>query len=145
MTVAKICQREVDTAAPDESAQVAAQRMNSRSVGTLLVLDERKRPVGILTDRDLAIGVVGKGTDPAAALVREVMTPDPRTVAEETPIEDALALMRSRGVRRLPVVSRDGTLVGLVSLDDILGLLAEELRHVGQLIERSSPRALAKG
>ena len=145
MTIGRICQRSVDTASPDESARVAAQRMNSRSVGTLLVLDADGRPVGIVTDRDLAMQVVAQGANPETIRVRDVMTPDPRTVAEEAAIEDALALMRSRGVRRLPVVHKDGTLAGLVSLDDILSLLAEELRHVGRLIERSSPRALAKG
>lgn len=144
MTIARICQRNIDTASPGETAQVAAQRMNSRSVGTLLVLDEDRRPIGIVTDRDLAMQVVARGADPTAVLVREVMTQDPRTVAEEAAIEDALALMRSRGVRRLPVVHKDGTLAGLVSLDDILSLLAEELRHVGRLIERSSPRSLAR-
>ena len=86
---------------------------------------------------------MGEGLDADATLVAQVMTPQPRTVSEDTPIEDALGLMRSASVRRLPVVDRKGRLVGVVSLDDILSLLAEEFEEVGKLLERTSPRALA--
>ena len=67
------------------------------------------------------------------------MTKNPRTVSEAAPIEQALSLMRSGGFRRLPVVRDDGTLVGLVSLDDILSLLAEEFAQVGSLVEKEMP------
>jgi CBS domain-containing protein len=67
------------------------------------------------------------------------MTTEPKTVTEGTPIEHALSLMRSGSFRRLPVVGGDGTLVGLVSLDDILSLLAEEFREVGALVEKEMP------
>ena len=143
MTVGRICQREVDLAQATEPVRAAAQRMESRNVGSLVVIDEGERPMGILTDRDLALRVVAGGLDADATLVAQVMTPQPRTVSEETPIEDALGLMRSASVRRLPVVDRKGRLVGVVSLDDILSLLAEEFEEVGKLLERTSPRALA--
>jgi CBS domain-containing protein len=72
------------------------------------------------------------------------MTPEPKTVSEETPIESALSLMRSGGFRRLPVVDQNGKLVGLVTLDDILMLLAEEFTDVGRLLARETPRAAAE-
>jgi CBS domain-containing protein len=143
MSVARICCREVDTAEPQETVRAAAQRMASRAVGMLLVLDEEQRPIGIVTDRDIAIRVVGEGRDPAALTVADVMSRSPRTVSELAAIEDALALMRSHGVRRLPVVSPQGALVGVVTLDDILSLLADELWQLGRVIAKSSPQALA--
>jgi len=139
MSVGRICTRYVDLADPEETVQAAARRMLERKVGTLVILDQAKRPVGLLTDRDLVLRVLALGQDPRQTSVGEVMTKEPKTVTEGTPIEQALALMRSGAFRRLPVVGGDGTLVGLVSLDDILSLLAEELREVGTLVEREMP------
>lgn len=140
MSVGRICVREVDTVTPDEPASVAAERMRRRAVGTLIVVDDVARPVGIVTDRDLMSRVIAAGRSPTETSVREVMTPAPRTVSEQTPIESALSLMRSGCFRRLPVVDHDHKLVGLITLDDILMLLAEELAQVGQLLERETPR-----
>ena len=143
MSVGRICTRSVDLADPDEAVQAAASRMNTRNVGTLLVIDEQKCPIGILTDRDLAVRVVGKGLDPNTTTVESVMSPTPDSVSESTPIETALAAMRARSHRRLPVVDSEGKLVGLVSLDDILDLLSEEFQDIGKLIRTESPNALA--
>jgi CBS domain-containing protein len=118
--------------------------LHQRTVGVLVILNDAKHPIGIVTDRDLAIRVVAGGKEPYTTLVGHVMTPEPKTVSEETPIESALSLMRSGGFRRLPVVDADGKLVGLGTLDDILMLLAEEFADVGALLERESPRAAAE-
>ena len=144
MSVGRICIREVDLADANESVQVAARRMNSRSVGTLVVLDDQSKPVGIVTDRDLAIQVVGKGLDSIETRVRDVMSETPACVSEDTPIETALAHMRAGPYRRLPVVDIAGKLVGLVSLDDILDLLSEEFNAIGQLIRNEAPSSLAE-
>ena len=144
MSVGRICIREVDLAEPDESVQIAAQRMNSRNVGTLIVLDKQSRPIGILTDRDLAIRIVGKGLDPLETVVGEVMSKAPDCVYEETPIETAVAHMRAGPFRRLPVVDDDGKLIGLVSLDDILDLLSEELSEIGRLVRKEGPAGLVE-
>jgi CBS domain-containing protein len=139
MSVDRICLREVDLARGGESALDAARRMQERGVGTLVVVDDAGRPVGMLTDRDLALRVVAAGADPRATSVGEVMTPRPKTVSEGTPIESALSLMRSGAFRRLPVVNDVGELVGILSLDDVLGLLAEEFGLVRGLLEREAP------
>jgi CBS domain-containing protein len=144
MSVGRICVREVDLAEPDEAVQIAARRMNSRKVGTLLVLDKDSRPVGILTDRDLAIRVVGKGLDSLETTVREVMSKAPDSIREDTPIETALSYMRAGPYRRLPVVDDVGQLVGLVTLDDILDLLSEEFNEIGRLIRQEAPASLAE-
>src|SRR5437868_3926118 len=144
MSVGRICQREVDLAEAGESVQVAAERMHQRAVGTLVVVDEWQHPIGIVTDRDLAVRVLAGGKDPQLTEVQEVMTRQLHFVMEETPIEDALKLMRSGRFRRLPVVDRSGKLAGLVAADDIICLLSEELGEIGQLLERESPREIAK-
>jgi CBS domain-containing protein len=143
MSVGRICIRQVDTAQPEESVQAAARRMLDRKVGTLVVVDEGNRPVGMITDRDLAVRVVARGADSFITTVGQVMTPSPRTVDEDSPIESALGLMRSAACRRLPVVDGYGTLVGLVSLDDILDLISEEFQQIRDLLAKESPEELS--
>ncbi len=143
MTVGRICVREVDVVKPEESVQAAAQRMHSRKVGTLIVQDAERKPIGILTDRDLTVRVLATASDPFQTTVGDVMTKCPRTINENSPIEDALAIMRSGPFRRVPVVSGEGELVGLLSLDDILDLLTEEFGQIRDLLEQESPASLA--
>ena len=143
MSVKRICVREVDMADPHETVQVAARRMHDRKVGSLVVCSELKEPIGMLTDRDLAVRVVAEGRDPGSTQVVDVMSDHPQNVQEDTPIENALRLMRAGPFRRLPVVADDGTLVGLVTLDDVLQLLTEEFHQIGSLLSREDPTSLA--
>jgi CBS domain-containing protein len=116
--------------------------MHDRKVGTLVVIDQGSRPVGIVTDRDLTVRVLADGKDGVRTTLRQVMTPAPVTVREGTAIEDALRLMRTGQFRRVPVVDVEDRLVGLLSLDDILDLLAEEFREIGRLVHDEGPRSL---
>jgi CBS domain-containing protein len=136
MTVGRICSRETQLASEEEAARDAAVRMRETNVGTLVVIDAQRVPRGIVTDRDLALRVLGQGLGPETT-VGEVMTRIPRTVSEETPIEDALAIMRGLGIRRMPVVGSKGRLVGMISVDDVIELLAEELGDLGKIIGSS--------
>ena len=142
MSVGRICVREVDTATLYESAAVAAERMHQRAVGTLVVVNDACQPIGIVTDRDLVTRVLAKCLNPTSTLLREVMTFGPKTVSEEASLESALAIMRCGRFRRVPVVDHQNKLVGLVTLDDILMLLAEEFTDIGRLLERETPRAV---
>lgn len=143
MTVGNICTREVDTAQGNESVQIAARRMHDRKVGTLVVVDDANRPTGMLTDRDIAVRVVAWGADAYATTVAEAMTASPHTVRESAAIESALSGMRANACRRLPVVDDDGKLVGLVSLDDVLGVVAEEFGDIKTLLAKESPESLS--
>jgi len=143
MTIDRIYQRDVDTASKHETVPTVAQRMESRNVGSLVVLDEGGYPVGIVTDRDLALRVLAHRLDPEETAVADVMTRDPHALAEDTTIEEAVRAMRSHGVRRMPVVADDGRLRGVVSLDDVLTRLADALGHVRALIAETSPASLA--
>lgn len=144
MTIRAICQRQVDLAGSEESVQVAAARMKARNVGSLMVVDDDRRPIGIVTDRDLAVRVVAEGVSGLELDVADVMSSPPITIADTAPVEDALGLMRSQGIRRLIVVGKDGALVGVVSLDDVLSWISNEFRSVTAVLERSSPKSLKR-
>jgi CBS domain-containing protein len=137
MFVRDLCRRDVDTASYEETALDVARCMRDRQVGTVIVVDDR-RPVGIVTDRDLAVRVLAGGLDPQTR-VSEVMTPSPTTIQEDATIVIALGYMRAGGFRRLPVVRGDGSLVGIVALDDVLGQMADELAEIGPLLGREAP------
>ncbi len=136
MSVGKICTRSVSVASPDESIAVAAGRMAEHGVGTLVVAGAKDAPTGLITDRDIVVRVVAKGLDPASTPVREVMSQPPACVDESTPIEDALSHMARAHGRRLVVTDEEGRLVGLLALDDVLDLLAEEAQTIGRLLRR---------
>jgi CBS domain-containing protein len=143
MSVGRLCIRDVDTASGEESALVAARRMRDRSVGTLIVVNDRNEPTGLLSDRDLALRIIAQERDPALTPLAEVMTAVPVTILESSSIESALGSMWTGHFRRMPVVNGTGALVGIIALDDILTLLAEELSMVGTLLGES-PRIVAR-
>jgi CBS domain-containing protein len=142
MSVGRICTRDVDTAGPKESAVDVARRMRERQVGTVVVVDDRAQPMGLITDRDIAMRVVAAGREGVRTPVTDIMTAMPTAVLEDTSIESALGHMRVGRMRRLPVVNGAGALVGIVTLDDILTLLAEEFSLIGKLLEREAPHQL---
>jgi CBS domain-containing protein len=143
MSVGRICQRDVDIVGPDETVLVAAERMRQRTVGCLVVVDSGQVPVGIVTDRDLALRVVAEDRDAGTTTVGQIMTKLPDLAHEDMPIETALGLMRRRSFRRLPVIDKAGRLSGLVTLDDILMLLAEEFMQIGDILGSETPQAAA--
>jgi CBS domain-containing protein len=138
MSVGKICSRVVVTARPDENVREAAIRMGRHGVGTLVVVEESNRPVGMLTDRDIALRCVGRSLDPEVSEVGDVMTAPAATVTEETAIEDALSRMAAAGTRRLVVTDASDQLVGILSMDDVLDLLVEEASDLGRILKRQT-------
>ena len=143
MAIGEICNREVVFARQNESVRSAALLMREHHVGSLVVVDEsggKRIPAGILTDRDIAVGVVALGLDPEATPVGAVMSPEVVVEREDAGVAETVALMRQKGLRRLPVVDRAGSLVGLVSADDLLELLAEELTALASMVAREQRR-----
>ena len=145
MSVGRICMRSVDTAEARESVVEAARRMRERQVGTLVVVDEAAHPMGLVTDRDIAMRIVAAGSEGSRTAVADIMTPMPTAVLEDASIESALGTMRMGRMRRLPVINGSGTLVGIVSLDDILAMLADEFSLIGGLLAREAPHSGRKG
>jgi len=115
----------------------AAKLMRQEHVGDLVITELRDghlRPIGVITDRDIAIEVVAKGLDPAAVTVGDTIRRELVAVTEDSGIASALLKMRSAGVRRAPVVSSKGELTGVLSIDDIVEHLATQLDSVAETI-----------
>ena len=145
LDVGKICCRDVDLVELGESAYTAAKRMEARRVGTLIALDESRRPCGIVTDRDLVTRVLATSRDPETTWVRDLLSVPVHEVREDTSLEDTVRAMRSAHCRRLAVVDAQRRLVGIVSLDDVLGIMAEQMHAVAALLESEAPHALDGG
>lgn len=145
MSVGRICERAVETVGVEESASQIANRMHQRAVGSVVVVNACYVPVGIVTDRDLVERVLAPGLSPLKTIASDVMTRDPTTVFLTCAIEEALAVMRDSRCRRLPVVDREQKLVGVVTLDDILMLLANEFKEVGRLLVEETPQGVLEG
>ena len=133
LKIRDVAVREPVTARPTESIGACARRMHDEHVGCLVVVEDNDGeafPVGVLTDRDIAIEVVAFGLDPATMTAGDVMSQRPAVVEEDDDLLDALVHMRERGVRRLPVVRPDGALSGMLALDNLLEALGEEIDGV---------------
>lgn len=139
MSAGKICSRVVVFANEAETLREAAIRMRDNNVGTLVILDDERRPAGIVTDRDIVTRGVADDRDAVYTTLAEVMTREAKSIHESTPIEEALRIMERSAVRRLVVVADDGTLAGLLSLDDVMELLAQEAGSIGRLLRVEAP------
>jgi CBS domain-containing protein len=143
MSIEQICQREVDVAELGESVQTVAERMRQHTVGCLVTVDEDRHPLGIVTDRDLVLRVLAEGKDPYTTRIESAMTYDLKTIPIDGEVEQALRIMRGGSFRRVPVVDQEGKLAGLVTLDDVLMLLAAEFMQVRDVLDRETPLAAA--
>jgi len=126
MRVVDLCTQEVEVIAPAAHVGEAARRMRKASVGTVVVVDEIRRPLGILTDRDVATRVVGRARSARNTPVSKAMSQPVAWVHAERSVEDALAEMTRLRVRRLAVVDDAERLVGVLALDDILCAVLDE-------------------
>lgn len=137
MTVGDLAREEVVTVTPATTASDVATTLADENVGSAVVVDGNE-PVGIVTDRDLAVSVIAEGGDAATLTAGDVMTGDLFTVEPTEGVFDVLAEMCDVGVRRVPVVDADG-LAGILTLDDFLVLLSTELSNLAGVVEAESP------
>ncbi len=137
MTVRALCNHNVATIDRNASVVDAATRMREEHVGDLIVVEERggrRTPIGILTDRDIVIAVVAKRVAADAVTVGDAMSSELLTVHQDNGVEHALREMRRCGVRRAPVVDGSGSLIGVLSIDDVIDHLAVQLGHIADII-----------
>lgn len=146
MTIGELCKRVVVTIHRDATAEDAARMMRASHIGNVVVVDpsDTRKPVGIITDRDIAVEVVAQGLVPGQTPVGGVMSAPVVSLREEDSFIEALDKMSGQGVRRAPVLDRDGHLKGLVSVDDLVPLLARELAKVGALIRHGQAAEMRK-
>jgi CBS domain-containing protein len=115
--------------------------MEKEGVGCLVVVEDQ-RPLGILTDRDLALRLLREKLDPGAVRVRELMHAPAVTIAEDEPLDVALRTLRAAAVRRLPVVDAEGKLAGIVTVDDLLRVVTTELGDLAEALRMQLAAAL---
>ena len=147
MNAGELCNRDVVTTGRDTSVLEAAKLMRDHHVGSLVIIETsegRTEPVGILTDRDIVIEVIAENVNVADVCVCDVMSYALLKVNENETVFDTAQRMRARGVRRVPVVNSNCELVGILALDDILGLLSEELSLLSRLTTREAEQEQKK-
>ena len=135
---------EVVTTEPDATVRGVSETMEEEDVGSVEVLEDDE-PVGILTDRDVTVRCVARGTDPDTTTVGDLMTEDLVTINAHDGIDELIETLDAASVRRMPVVDGD-EIAGIVTLDDIavlisveLGSISEEMESLSNVIRSGSP------
>lgn len=128
MHLRKITKKKVVTVGPKDSVVTAARLMERKNVGSVVVI-QNKKPVGIITDRDIAIRVVAKNADVNSTLVEDVMTNDIVTGNDGQRAAELATVMHEHGIRRIPIVGKRGELTGIITLDDLLYMIGVKFRR----------------
>ncbi|MFC3107081.1 CBS domain-containing protein [Undibacterium arcticum] len=139
MRIGDICTAQTAHCKRDITLQAAAQLMRAYHVGDLVVVEQpngEQIPVGIVTDRDIVVIVIAEGLDPTSITVGDIMTSELVTVSEDEDVYETIENMRFKGVRRLPVVNQLGGLVGIVTVDDLVEFLAQEMTELSRVSTR---------
>jgi CBS domain-containing protein len=130
--------KDVVTVSPEDTLSAAADLLRASAIGCVVATEEGQ-PVGVLTDRDLALAVLVDGRDPKKESVRTSMACPAITIAASARLQEAVAVMGDHGIRRLPVVGADGALTGLVTADDLIMSLADEMASIRSVVGAQSP------
>lgn len=143
MSIGKVCNRETVIVRKHASITETARLMREEHVGSVVVVDDADgivRPVGIVTDRDVVLEVVAPGIDPLSLTAGDLIGEELFTAVEHDGVWDTIQRLRAKGVRRMPVVNSGGQLVGIVTVDDLLEVLAVELGELAKVIGREQLR-----
>lgn len=133
----EVINKNVVTIALTAALSEAAYLMMNEDVGALVVVDNDTRPVGIITDRDLVVSAIAEGVNPEEVTVEQVMSKDLITVDDDTDIFEMLSVLSENSIRRLPV-TRGGKLKGIVSVDDLIVVVATELVNLAMALSSKS-------
>ncbi len=147
MSIKELCKRDLVTIGRDDTVFKAAQLMRENHVGDVLVVEikhEKTIPVGIVTDRDIVVEIIAPGLDPKVITVGDIMVSHLSTIEEDADIFQAIKPMTSKGIRRLPVVDKYGSLTGILTLDDLLQIMAKESFSVAMLLSNEHKNELIK-
>ena len=128
---------------PEKSIRESSRQMRVEHVGSLVVVDQDGKPIGMLTDRDITIEGVARGVDVDQTTVRDLMTAPVVTATESEGMVTALARMREFGIRRLPIIDSEGKLVGVVTNSNLIKELSELLDGLVRNISSSKTREVA--
>jgi len=146
MPIGDVCIRDVVVASRETTAREVARLMSENHVGNIVVIEDiggRRVPVGIVTDRDIVRNVVAEALDASLFTLGDLAARDLVTVREDQGVFECMQQMRINGIRRMPVVELKGGLVGIISLDDLIQLLAQEMSELAKVIVREQARETA--
>ena len=138
MPIENLARSDVVTAEPDESIYELAETMRDEDVGSVVIVDGNS-PVGIVTDRDLTMQVLAERVDPDEISAEDVMSGDVQTIAHDAGFYEAAELMSEHGIRRLPITGSDDELEGIITVDDMTELLADEHQQLAGIIQAQRP------
>lgn len=138
MAVIDIARKNIATGSPDESVAAVVRRMHEDEVSGLIIVEDDK-PLALVTHRDLTPALLEDGFDPENTPISEFIRGEVVTIDADEGLYDALDHFSDKGIRRAPVVDENGELAGIISISDIVVLLAMELQHVANTIRSSSP------
>jgi len=138
MPVQDLARSEVVTAHTDTAVSKLAEQMADERVGSVVITDD-EMPIGIVTDRDLALRCVAEEADPTELSAENVMTENLQTIEQDAGFYDAVDQMSEHGVRRLPVIDDSDHLVGILTTDDLEELLADEHNELADVIRAQRP------
>ena len=147
MSIKELCNRALVAVGRDDTVFKAAELMRENHVGDVLVTEvkqDKTLPVGIVTDRDIVVEVVAPGLDPKVITVGDIMVPHLSTIEEDAEVFHAIKLMTSKGIRRLPVIDKYGSLTGILTLDDLLMMMAKESFSIAMLLKNEQKNELIK-
>jgi CBS domain-containing protein len=142
MSLQSYCRKPVIRVAPDTNITEACQLMEQNNVGCLIA-EREGRLCGILTDRDIALRVAGAKRDPDKTMVKDIMTPDPIRISVDKDLRQLTAMMHAYHVRRVPIVNGFDTTLGIVTLDDLIAQLGDEMSEIGKAISEEFPQGNA--
>jgi CBS domain-containing protein len=131
---------------PDTPAVVVSQLMRQHHIGALVVVDaqEKTRPVGIVTDRDLVLELMAEGLDPSVFTAGDIMSVNLVNATPEMDEMDAVELMKTHRLRRLVIVDDEGRLAGIVTMEDVLEQLARELANLAEGLAGARDREIVE-
>ncbi|MCG8553753.1 MAG: CBS domain-containing protein [Proteobacteria bacterium] len=135
MLLEQLIVRPIESLPPSANCVQAARLMRDENIGAVVVAQDR-RPVGMVTDRDLVQRVLAAGEDPQRTTLADVMTGQPVFLASSRTLAEAIQTMRELSIRRIPVVDETGALCGMVSMDDAIIQIAERLGGVAETIRK---------
>jgi len=142
MSLENFCKKPVVKISPDEDIATACRSMEQNNVGCL-VAEQNGKLCGIVTDRDVALKVAGAQKDPRQTRVRDIMTADPVRISVNSDLHHLTSLMHAYHVRRIPIVNGSDDMLGIVTMDDLIALLGDEMSEIGKAISERSPHGSA--
>ena len=143
MNIDEICTREVIIASRSDSALEVVKLMRQYHVGDVIIvdrIDNQNIPVGIITDRDIVLELVAKEIDVSSVCAGDIMSTELLLAVESEQLSDVVQKMQAKGVRRAPVVDGQGRLIGIVTGDDLIEMISEQLGSLVSLVNKREQR-----